>query len=379
MIQPIIMAGGSGSRLWPFSRQSLPKQLLSLTGSQHSMLQDTVNRLDNLSSNDPTVICNEEYRFLVAEQLRLSGRNNSSIILEPVGRNTAPAIALAAFEATQNGDDPLLLILAADNHIEDISAFHHAVQTAIPLAESGKLVTFGIVPTAPETGYGYIQQGEPLGEQSYRVNRFVEKPDLDTAQNYINSGEYYWNSGMFLFRASQFLSELEQYRPEIFATCKKAISNQESNSEFIHIDKDVFLTCPGESVDYAVMENSSNVAMVSLDAGWNDIGSWSSLWEVSQKCEQGNSTTGDVVHHNTQNSLIKARHRLVATVGIENLAVIETKDAVLIAHKDSVQDVKHIVEHLKNEDRQEHINHTEVQRPWGKYESIDSGINNRLR
>ena len=371
MITPVIMAGGSGSRLWPLSRSLYPKQFLALTGEQ-TMLQETLQRLSNLEVNAPLVICNEEHRFIVAEQLRALDKKGS-IILEPVGRNTAPAIALAA-EVTVNDNDPLLLVLAADHVIQNNQAFTDAVKNAIPLAEDGKLVTFGIVPTQAHTGYGYIKRGNSVSDSSgYDVNAFVEKPDSQTAANYLESGEYYWNSGMFLFKASRYLTELQKYRPDIFTACKKALEHTTHDQDFVRLDAEAFAICPDESVDYAVMENTNDAVVVPLDAGWNDIGAWSALWEVNEKDEDGNTAFGDTILHDTSNSLIHGGERLIATVGLDNVVIVDTKDALLVACKDKVQDVKKIVEKLKAEKRSEFKLHREVYRPWGKYDSIDNG------
>jgi mannose-1-phosphate guanylyltransferase len=371
MITPVIMAGGSGSRLWPLSRSLYPKQFLALTGEQ-TMLQETLQRLTNLDVNAPLVICNEEHRFIVAEQLRALGQTGS-IILEPVGRNTAPAIALAA-EVTVNDNDPLLLVLAADHVIQNADAFTDAVNNAIPLAEDGKLVTFGIVPTQAHTGYGYIKRGNKVSDSSgYEVNAFVEKPDSNTAADYLESGQYYWNSGMFLIKASRYLQELEKYRPDISTACKKALAHTTHDNDFIRLDAEAFALCPDESVDYAVMENTTDAVVVPLDAGWNDIGAWSALWEVNEKDDAGNTTFGDVILQETSNSLIHGGERLIATVGLDNIVIVDTKDALLVACKDKVQDVKKIVEKLKAEKRSEFKVHREVYRPWGKYDSIDNG------
>lgn len=371
MITPVIMAGGSGSRLWPLSRSLYPKQFLALTGEQ-TMLQETLQRLSDLDVNAPLVICNEEHRFIVAEQLRALGQTGS-IILEPVGRNTAPAIALAA-EVTVNDNDPLLLVLAADHVIQNTDAFTDAVNNAIPFAEDGKLVTFGIVPTEAHTGYGYIKRGNKVSDSSgYDVNAFVEKPDSNTAADYLESGEYYWNSGMFLIKASRYLEELAKFRPDIYTACKKALAHTTQDNDFVRLDAEAFGLCPDESVDYAVMENTSDAVVVPLDAGWNDIGAWSALWEVNEKDEAGNTTFGDVILQETSNSLIHGGERLIATVGLDNIVIVDTKDALLVACKDKVQDVKKIVEKLKVEKRSEFKVHREVYRPWGKYDSIDNG------
>ncbi|MDH4558242.1 mannose-1-phosphate guanylyltransferase/mannose-6-phosphate isomerase [Pseudomonas sp. BN417] len=373
MFLPVIMAGGSGSRLWPLSRQLNPKQFLPLADADLSMLQATIKRLEGLGSGLPRLICNEQHRFLAAEQLRLLGLEQSKILLEPVGRNTAPAIALAALQACEEADDAILLVLAADHLIQDVEAFQASIQTALPLAEAGKLVTFGIVPTHPETGYGYIERGGKVGDGGFAVSRFVEKPNLATAQDYLATGSYYWNSGMFMFRASRYLEELQQFRPDILAACRKALAGGSEDLHFTRVDTAAFTECPEDSIDYAVMEKTQDAVMVPLDAGWSDIGSWSALWDVSEKDEQGNVFKGDVLDQRSKNTYVHADNRLVATVGVEDLIIVETKDAVLVAHKDHVQDVKKIVEQLKTDAREEHINHREVYRPWGMYDSIDNG------
>jgi len=372
MITPVIMAGGSGSRLWPLSRSLYPKQFLALTGKQ-TMLQETVQRLVGLDVASPLVICNEEHRFIVAEQLREINKTGA-IVLEPVGRNTAPAIALASKVLQGQENEPLLLVLAADHVIQDQAAFTDAVKQAIPLAAQGKLVTFGIVPTEAHTGYGYIKRGESVSKSNgYDVDKFVEKPDAETASHYLESGEYYWNSGMFLFKASRYLQELQKYRPDIFSACKKSLENTTQDQDFIRLDSEAFAICPDESIDYAVMEKTQDAVVVPLDAGWNDIGAWSALWEVNDKDKNGNTTFGDTILQDTSNSLIHGRERLVTTIGLDNIVIVDTKDALLVACKDKVQDVKKIVEKLKKEKRPEFKIHREVYRPWGKYDSIDNG------
>lgn len=365
-ICPVIMAGGSGTRLWPLSRAAHPKQFLRLHG-EDTMLQATVKRLSGLDIQSSITICNEEHRFFVAEQLREIDKLGS-IILEPVGRNTAPAIALAALTAK---DDPLLLVLAADHVIQNESTFREVVIRAIPLAEAGKLVTFGIVPSAPHTGYGYIKRGKDIGE-GFEVDAFVEKPSSDVAQDYFSSGDYYWNSGMFLFRASTYLEELKNFRPDILAQCQGSLMDVKTDLDFLRIDKDMFESCSAESVDYAVMEKTSHAVVVPMDAGWSDIGSWSSLWDISEKDSEGNSTHGDVILHSTRNSYVRSDNKLVAVIGVDDLVVVSTKDALMVAHKDSVQDVKLITESLKIQARSEWQLSREVYRPWGKYDSIDS-------
>ncbi|MGI1970355.1 mannose-1-phosphate guanylyltransferase/mannose-6-phosphate isomerase [Shewanella baltica] len=371
MILPIVMAGGTGTRLWPLSRGNFPKQFLSLSGKT-TMLQSTVSRLTGIDHAPVMLICNEEHRFIAAEQVRQLGVKHSGIFLEPVGRNTAPAIALAAFKAIEFGQDPLLLVLAADHVIEDVSAFQQSISKAKELALAGKLVTFGIVGNKPETGYGYIKRGEEY-QHGYAVDCFVEKPDLATAEAYIASGEYYWNSGMFLFKASRYLSELKTYRPDIYSACELAMQVQNNDVDFIRIDKVAFEACPDESIDYAVMEHTKDAVVVTMDAGWSDVGGFSALWEVSAKDANGNVFNGDVKAVDTKNTLVFGGNKLVATVGVENLVIVNTKDAVLVAHKDQSQHVKAIVGQLKSEQRSEATFHRDVYRPWGKYDSIDNG------
>ncbi|TCW17793.1 mannose-1-phosphate guanylyltransferase [Raoultella sp. BIGb0138] len=372
MILPVIMAGGTGSRLWPLSRELFPKQYLRLSGDD-SMLQETILRLEGLNTSAPIIICNEQHRFLAAEQLRQIGQLKNNIILEPVGRNTAPAVALAALSAiNKNDEDPLLLVLAADHVIEDIDSFHMAINKAISYADGGKLVTFGIVATGPETGYGYIQRGEQSGSDGYNVCRFVEKPDITTAQTYLDSGEYYWNSGMFLFRAKRYLEELRKYRPDILDVCIDAIQNvnKDSIEDFVRVSERVFASCPDESIDYAVMEKTTDAVVIPLNAGWNDVGSWSALWEVSERDKNNNSLSGDIFTHNARDCYIKSEDTLVAAIGVDNLVIINTKDAVLVIDKSQVQDVKKVVEYLKTNLRREYKLHRESYRPWGRHDEI---------
>ncbi|PRA14446.1 MULTISPECIES: mannose-1-phosphate guanylyltransferase/mannose-6-phosphate isomerase [Pseudomonas] len=379
MFVPIIMAGGSGTRLWPLSRQLHPKQFLPLVDTQFSMLQATINRLAGLDHASPQLICNEEHRFLAAEQLRMLGLENINILLEPLGRNTAPAIALAALQATAEGADPLLLVLAADHLIQNTEAFHDGIRNAMVLAGAGKLVAFAITPTRPETGYGYLRQGSSVGHGGYEVTRFVEKPDAETAQVYLADGGYYWNSGMFMFRASRYLEELEAYEPDILFWCREALAKGERDMHFTRVDREAFLQCPDNSIDYAVMEKTQQAVMVPLDANWSDIGSWAALWEAGTRSEDGNLLMGDVISVDTSNSYVYSENRLVSTVGINDLIVVETKDAVLVAHKDHVQDVKKIVDKLKADGRKEHVSHREVYRPWGVYDAIDSGLRYQVK
>lgn len=377
MMLPVIMAGGTGSRLWPLSRDLMPKQFLKLDGDV-TMLQATVQRLQGLDALPPLVICNEEHRFIAAEQMRQINQLDHNIILEPVGRNTAPAIALAAMTAVKKGQDPLLLVLAADHIISDTHEFHKAVAQASEFAAADNLVTFGIVATGPETGYGYIKRGiEKSG--AYSVQQFVEKPDLATAKSYVSSGEYYWNSGMFIFKASVYLAELKQNRPDIYAACEQAMAEVDPDLDFIRVNKEAFLACPDDSIDYAVMEKTTQAVVVPLNAGWSDVGSWSSLWDVTAKDENNNVHKGDVLSVASQHNYVFAETGLVATVGLENIIVVQTKDAVLVAAKDKVQDVKSIVQQLKGAGRTEHRIHREVYRPWGKYDSIDNGARYQVK
>ena len=370
-MKPVILAGGTGSRLWPKSRAALPKQFLALT-SKNTMIQETVVSLAGVDALPPSIICNEEHRFLVAEQMRQINIDNSDILLEPVGRNTAPAIALAALHATANGEDPTLLVLAADHLIQDSATFQQQIKQAQILAEQGKLVTFGIVPTQPHTGYGYIKAGAAIGN-GFEVSQFVEKPDMDTATQYVNSGEYFWNSGMFMFKASVFLKALEAHAPEMFAVCTKAIAQTEKDLDFIRVSEEIFATCPSDSIDYAVMEKTSDAAMVTLDAGWSDVGSWSSLWETGDKDDHGNVTIGDTLLESTNNSYVNAEDCLVSVIGLDDVVVVQTKDAVMVANKKNSEQIKTVVNHLKKHKRPEFEFHREVFRPWGSYDSIDEG------
>jgi mannose-1-phosphate guanylyltransferase/mannose-6-phosphate isomerase len=393
MITPVIMAGGTGTRLWPLSRELYPKQFLTIADNE-SMLQQTVARLSGMEHGAPVLICNEEHRFIAAEQMRLGGYDHGGIILEPVGRNTAPAIALAALQAVDNAIDdqePVLLVLAADHIIEDAQAFKTSVEKALPFAENDQLVTFGIIPTAPETGYGYIKRRTSCegrdtnaSHDAFMVSEFVEKPDLETAQAYLDSGDYYWNSGMFLFKARRYLEELAKFAPDILDVCKRAIAAPSQDLDFVRVDKAIFAICPNDSIDYAVMEplcaQGSNSAMVvPMDAGWSDVGSFSALWEVSAKDDNQNSIKGDVITVDSTNNYIYAENRLVSTVGVDNLVIVETKDAILVASKDKVQDVKTIVNQLKEAGRTEHKLHREVYRPWGKYDAIDFGKRDQVK
>ncbi|MDX2464383.1 MAG: mannose-1-phosphate guanylyltransferase/mannose-6-phosphate isomerase [Porticoccus sp.] len=374
-IVPVIMAGGSGTRLWPLSRQLHPKQFLPLV-SEQTMLQETCGRLDGIDHLPPLFICGEEHRFTVAEQLRLGQFEFGHIILEPEGRNTAPAVALAALQAIKDNphSEPVLLVLAADHVIRDKNAFEEAVTSALSFAEQGRLVTFGIVPKSPETGYGYIRMGDILNDGAAMVvDRFVEKPDQATAEDYLSCGEYLWNSGMFMFKASQFLSELEARRPDILAVCRQAMSKASVDIDFIRPDSDTFMSCPEDSIDYAVMEKTKDAVVVPIDCGWSDVGSWSALWEVSDKDANGNSIKGDVLALDSRNCFIQSDRKLIATVGLDGVVIVESDDAIMVADKGRVQDVKAIVSQLKKQGRPEASLHRKVYRPWGSYDSIDFG------
>lgn len=372
---PVILSGGSGTRLWPLSRQLRPKQFLPMVDPL-SLFQNTLQRLQGDSELEPAlIVCNEEHRFMVAEQLRSLHLQHQGILLEPVGRNTAPAIALAALYLAQQGKtDALLLVLPADHVIQDQTAFHQAIQAAAQAAREGYLVTFGILPQRAETGYGYIQQGESIkGLAAKRVAAFVEKPNVATAAAYLETGEYLWNSGMFLFRADHLLAELAKYQPEIIAQCQLALTQPRQDFDFIRPQAADFAACPSISIDYAVMERTTDAVVIPLDAGWSDVGAWSAVWEVSPQDEQHNVLRGDTLTYNAHNNLVYAEHRLVTLVGVDNLTVVETKDAVLVAHRDQVQDVKHIVGQLQAQQRPEATIHREVNRPWGSYDCIDNG------
>jgi len=372
MLVPVILSGGAGTRLWPLSRELHPKQLLALVG-RHTMLQDTILRLSDLDAGAPIVVCNETHRFLVAEQLRTIQCAPRAIVLEPTGRNTAPAIALAAHAALAADEgDSLLLVLPADHVIRDVAAFHAAIDTASTAARDDALATFGIVPVSPETGYGYIRRGERNGG-AYRIAEFVEKPDVERARKFLSSGDYYWNSGMFLFRARRYLEELERYAPDIASVCRNSFAGASRDLDFTRVAASAFESCRSESIDYAVMEKTADAVVVPLDAGWSDVGSWASLHDVCDHDANNNSLNGDVIVEDTRNSYIYSESRLVATLGLRDYVVVETKDAVLVAPKDRVQDVKKLVLRLKSDKRYEHALHREVFRPWGSYDSIDRG------
>ena len=372
-MKPVVLAGGTGSRLWPKSRAALPKQFLALT-SQATMLQETIQRLPTATMDSPLFICNEEHRFLAAEQLRSADISYDKIILEPVGRNTAPAIALAALHSVANGDDPIMLILAADHLISEHDAFHQAIAKASQLAAANRLVTFGIVPNEAHTGYGYIKAGAAQQHDGFDVAEFVEKPDAATAEKYLASGEYYWNSGMFMFKASVYLTELEKHAPDIYHACVESMKTTDADMTFLRVDEAAFSACPDDSIDYAVMENTADACVIPLDAGWSDVGSWSSLWDTaSNKDTNGNVTVGDVMLEGVTNSYINSEQRLISVIGLDDVVVVETKDAVLVANKNKVQDIKNVVNELKAKKRPEFQFHREVFRPWGSYDSVDNG------
>jgi len=371
MIVPVILAGGSGTRLWPLSREFYPKQLINMY-NQHTMLQNTVLRLDSTDGMDaPLVVCNDVHRFMTAEQLHQIDVTPRAIILEPAAKNTAPAIALAAIQLTAQGEDPVMLVLPADHRINDVSAFHQGIQKGKTLADEGYLITFGIVPDSPETGYGYIQKGASFDDTVCRIQRFVEKPDLATARSYLDSGDYCWNSGMFMFKASVILEELEVHAPDMVTKCRNAVARGRQDLDFFRVDPAVFDLVPADSIDYAVMEKTGRGVMVSLDAGWNDLGSFDALWQTEEKDDRANVIKGDVLIHDVNGSYINAQSRLVAAVGMDAVVVVETGDAVLVAPRDRVQDVKKIVNQLKSRSRRESAIHAKVYRPWGDYETID--------
>jgi mannose-1-phosphate guanylyltransferase/mannose-6-phosphate isomerase len=377
MIIPIILSGGTGSRLWPLSRELYPKQLLPLVNS-HTMLQNTVLRTVGIPDiTDPILVCNADHRFMVAEQMRQLNMKPSSIILEPIGRNTAPAVAVAALHALTHEKNPVLLILPADHVIDDIASFHQAIELVTPAAIAGKLVTFGIYPTSPETGYGYIKASSPvkvIGNEGavLDVDAFVEKPDAITAQGYVASGDYFWNSGMFMFTARQYLEELEKHSSEILCSCRKVYAHAVMDTDFIRLEKHIFSACPSDSIDYAVMEKTADAVVCPLNAGWCDVGSWSALYEIGKPDDDGNVLKGDVFLHDTKNCYIFADERLVAAVGLEDHIIVETADAILVARKDRVQDVKSIVKQLNARNRPETLVHRKVYRPSAGEPGCDS-------
>ncbi|MEE8058177.1 MAG: mannose-1-phosphate guanylyltransferase/mannose-6-phosphate isomerase [Pseudomonadales bacterium] len=370
MLIPVLLSGGVGSRLWPLSRELNPKQFLPLAG-ELSLLEQTVKRAKALPGiGDPIIVCNDEHRFLVAEQLRSLHVQAEAIILEPVGRNTAPAVAVAALQAVKIDPLAVLLVLPADHVIRDVDAFSDAVALGLAQAQNGKLVTFGIVPESPETGYGYIRRAKQEVAGCFPIEEFVEKPSLDIATQYVDSGDYYWNSGMFLLGAQTYLDEIKGFNPQMLAAVEASVNSAHKDLDFIRLGEEEFKACPSNSIDYAVMEKTDNGMVVPLSCGWSDVGSWSSLWDVDNKDQNGNVIKGDVISHGANNSYIYSSSRLVTALGIDNLVVVETADAILVANKDTVQDVKSIVTQLKEQQRDEVNTHTKVYRPWGSYESL---------
>jgi len=374
MLIPLILSGGSGTRLWPVSRRNLPKQFLSLSGDG-TLFQQTVARTQRLPDvTAPIVVASEDHRFLAADQLLEAGVSGATILLEPVARNTAPAIALGALKAIERDPQALLLVLPADHLIGDTESFVGAVQQALPAARDGWLVTFGIRPDRPETGFGYIRRAESIGGNAFRVERFVEKPDLATAEGYVKDGSYDWNSGMFLFKAARYLEELGQHAPEMLEAVRKAYSTGHGDLDFVRVDAEAFAKVPDNSIDYAVMEKTSRAAVIPVSCAWSDIGSWSALWLSGQHDEQGNQREGDTLTVNTRNSLLRSHDRhMIATVGVDDLIVVSTPDATLVAHRDAAQDVKKVVDQLKASGRTEHSFHRVVHRPWGSYDSLEEG------
>ena len=372
MITPVILSGGSGTRLWPLSRKAHPKQLLPLL-NETSLLEDTINRLQGLDDVGKTmIICNEDYRFMVAEQAHSTSLDTSAIILEPVGRNTAPAIALAAFNALEKDENAVLLVLPADHDIQNVNAFHQAISVGLEQALKNQFVTFGIVPNTPETGYGYIKSADKVDVNKVsKIEKFVEKPDSETATKYLKEGGYYWNSGMFMFKAEEYLNALKEFAPEIYSASQKAIDAAVRDMDFIRIGAEEFQQCPSDSIDYAVMEKVSNAVVIPVDIGWSDVGSWSALHEIGEQDENNNILIGDTKSISTKNSYVRAEHKLVTTLGVENLIIVDTDDALLVADKSRVQDIKEIVESLSSENREEVVLHKRVCRPWGCYQGID--------
>lgn len=372
MFTPVILAGGTGSRLWPLSRSHFPKQFLQLD-DKHTLLQQTILRLGGLAHAKPLFICHEEHRFVAAEQIRQLNLKQVDILLEPAGRNTAPAIALAAMRvAAQGNANALLLVQPADHVIADVKNFQQVIRQACSYAEEGYLVTFGIVPTSAETGYGYIRRAAAVAN-AFSVGQFVEKPDFNTAKHYVQTGEYYWNSGIFMFRADVYLDQLKQFRPDIYACCQAAIAEQVTDLDFIRINTEAFLACPAESVDYAIMEHTAKAIVLPLDAGWSDVGGYNTLWQYQSKDDHNNVIKGDVMTLDTHNCYLHSDDKLVSTLGVQDLIVVSTKDAVLVAHKDKAQQIKELVNQLEQAGRVEAASHRVVYRPWGIYDCVDMG------
>ena len=384
-IKPVILSGGSGARLWPLSRELYPKQFLPLIGNQ-TLLQNTITRLENLTnvSDSVTVVCNDAHRFLVAEQLREINVKADALLLEPVGRNTAPALTLAAIANRESGHDDILLVMPADHVIQDTKTFQKILTEGAVLAEQGMLVTFGIVPTKAETGYGYIKQGSSIEGGSFIIEQFVEKPDEATAQKYLDSGNFLWNSGMFMMKSSIWLQQIGQHAPEILSACEKAYAKGKKDLDFYRIDEEGFTACPSDSIDYAiaekmVLDSKTKSAVLQLDAGWSDVGSWAELWNIGDKDDNGNVIKGDVVTVNSKNSIFHSQHRLIAGIGLKDTVVVETEDAVLVSHCDQAQDVKKMVELIKSENRDIHLNDQRVYRPWGYFDSIIKDSNHQIK
>ncbi|BAZ94550.1 mannose-1-phosphate guanylyltransferase [Thiohalobacter thiocyanaticus] len=373
-VYPVILTGGAGSRLWPMSREYFPKPLMPIVGDE-SLLQATARRLQGFPGSEPPVfVCNEEHRFLVAEQVQALDIRPAGIILEPEGRNTAPALTVAALFLAEQDPEAVMVVMPADHVIPDLEAFRRALADGVALAEQGHLVTFGIQPTRPETGYGYIQRGETLdGDGRFKVKRFVEKPDLDQAQGYLDAGDYYWNSGIFVMQASSWLEEIERFEPEIRQACERAIDSGRKDLDFCRVGKEEFINCPENSIDYAVMERTERAAVVPLESGWSDVGAWSAIWDIAECDDCGNATQGDVLAQDVKNSLIWSNDRFVAAIGLEDMVIVDTPDALLVAPRQRSQDVKQIVAELKKQDRDEFRFHSRVYRPWGDYEGIDKG------
>lgn len=379
LIIPVLLAGGVGSRLWPMSRELFPKQCINLVDPEKSLIQQTAERsVESGLAEAPIVVCNDEHRFLIAQQLADSGLN-ADLILEPEGRNTAPAIALAALQAVTRSEDAILAVLPADHVIQNHALFGEAINTAVNEAKSGKIVTFGVKPTYPETGYGYIQAEEASAQGASKIHSFKEKPDLETAQHYLAEGGFYWNSGMFVFSAKTYLEELKTLQPEMFKAVDQAFKGHKRDLDFIRVDTEAFAKSPSDSIDYAIMEKTDKAVVVPYTGDWNDIGAWAALYDLNEKDENGNVHQGDVLTHDSRNNFIRSESRLVAAVGVEDLAIVETVDAVAVVPRDRAQDVKHIVKQLKELGRTEHQVHTKVYRPWGSYESIDNGTRHQVK